>query len=166
MKLNKLAKKTVETYVLQGKILSCQEITKRFNRQAGVFVTIYKKGELRGCMGTYLPTCKNIVAETIKNALSAAVLDPRFKPVKPEELKFLEYEVSVLSAPRKIDHLENHDPIKKGLIIKSKNKCGLLLPNLKGIETNQQQLEIVARKAGINLNQEKYELFEFEVEKY
>lgn len=166
MKLNKLAKKTVETYVLQGKIFSYRETIEWLNRRAGVFVTIYKKGELRGCMGTYLPTCKNIITETIKNALSAAVFDPRFKPVKPEELEFLEYEVSVLSALKKVYHLENHDPIKKGLIIKSKNKCGILLPHLKGIETNQRQLEIAARKAGIDLNQEKYELFEFEVEKY
>jgi len=116
-----LAKSAVENYIKKGEIISVpgnlpEEMSKR---KAGVFVTIEKKGELRGCIGTYLPTRINIAEEIIHNAVAAASEDYRFGQIKKDELPYLSYTVSILSYPEEIRDLRTLDPKKFGIIVKT-----------------------------------------------
>ena len=131
-------------------------------RQAGVFVSIHKDGKLRGCIGTFLPTRDNIAQEIISNAVSAATRDPRFDPIRPEELKWLEINVDVLSAPEKISGPEELDVKRYGVIVSSGSRRGLLLPDLDGVDTVEEQISIARRKGGIHEG-EKITLERFEV---
>lgn len=165
-----LAKKAVESYLQEGKIISPRDIVnipeELLKKKAGVFVTITKKGQLRGCIGTYLPTKENIAQETINNAILAATKDWRFFPVTKEELPFLSYTVYVLSEPVMVKNLEELDPKKYGIIVKSSSKTGLLLPDLEGVDTVEKQISIACQKAGINPLQEKIVVFKFSAEKH
>ncbi len=135
------------------------------NQRAGVFVSIKKHGQLRGCIGTTESTQKNIVAEVEQNALSASTQDPRFEPVAREELKDLVYSVDVLKPAEPIEDLEKLDPKRYGVIVTQGHRRGLLLPNLEGVETAEEQVAIAKRKAGISEN-EKVDLERFEVVRY
>ena len=166
-----LAKKEVESYVEKGKIISIpNDFPKEFlNKKAGVFVTINKNGNLRACIGTFLPTEKNIAKETIANANAAATKDWRFGPIKKEEFPFLKYEVSVLSTPIKIKDFSELDQKKYGVIVQSAEfpfKKGLLLPDIEGINSPKEQILIAAQKGEIDLEKEKIILYKFTVEKY
>jgi AmmeMemoRadiSam system protein A len=164
--LVKLAKDTIEKYITEGEINSPPpELTPETSKKAGVFVSIKKKGELRGCIGTYLPVTDNIAKEIIQNAISAATQDPRFPPVDASELDELEYSVDVLSPPEKIDDPEALDPKRYGVIVKKGNRRGLLLPDLEGVNTVNEQIRIAALKAGI-YPEENMELYRFEVKRY
>ncbi len=131
-------------------------------KRAGVFVSIKKHGELRGCIGTFLPTRKNIAEEIQRNAISAGCEDPRFYPVTAEELPELEYSVDVLTEPRPVYSLDELDPKKYGILVQKGFRSGLLLPDLEGVDTVEQQLNIALAKAGISPN-EKYQIKKFEV---
>ena len=120
----------------------------RQNR-AGVFVSIHKEGKLRGCIGTFLPTRENIAKEIISNAVSASTRDPRFDPIGSEELKWLEINVDVLSAPEKISSTDDLDVRRYGVIVSSGSRRGLLLPDLDGVDTVEEQVDIARRKGGI-----------------
>ena len=164
--LVKLAKETIETFVKNGDIIkSPLELSAEMTGEAGVFVSLKKKGELRGCIGTLQPTKENVALEIIQNAMSAATHDPRFPPVTPAELDELEYSVDVLSEPEKISSQEELDPKKYGVIVKSGEQKGLLLPDLEGVDTPEEQIGIAASKAGI-LDGEKIDLYRFEVKRY
>ncbi|MGB9840121.1 AmmeMemoRadiSam system protein A [Thermovenabulum sp.] len=162
-----LARKTVETYVKTGKIIDVPEglPEEMLTQRAGVFVSIKKHGQLRGCIGTIFPTRKNIAEEIIQNAISAGCEDPRFFPVEEEELPDLTYSVDVLMPPEKIKSKEELDPKKYGVIVRKGKRTGLLLPDLEGIDTVEEQLEIALRKAGISPKEE-YEIERFEVERH
>ena len=169
--LIKLAKQAVESYIKQREIISVpNNFPKEFlNKRNGVFVTIKKSGELRGCIGTYLPTRKNIAEETIYNAIAAATQDWRFGPVQPSELPFLSYEIYILFKPNLVKNLNELNPLKYGIIVKSANfpgKSGLLLPGLEGIDSVNQQIDIACRKAGIDPENEEILVYKFEAEKY
>ena len=131
-------------------------------RQAGVFVSIHKHGRLRGCIGTILPTTQNIATEIIQNAVSAGLADERFDPVTADELQYLEYKVDILAAPEPIKDKEELDVKRYGVIVTSGFKRGLLLPNLDGVDTVEDQISIAMRKAGIR-DDEKVSLERFEV---
>ncbi|GBE05639.1 hypothetical protein BMS3Abin10_01272 [bacterium BMS3Abin10] len=162
----KLAKETVERYIRDGETTPLpEELTPEMKDKAGVFVSIKKKGELRGCIGTYSPTTENVAGEIIQNAVSAAVQDPRFPPVSPSELSELEYSVDVLSPPEKVESRDELDPKRYGVIVKKGNNRGLLLPDLEGVNTVEEQLNITAYKAGI-FSMDDIELFRFEVRRY
>jgi len=160
----KLARQTLEAYVKQGGLpefpgdLPEEMLTER----AGVFVSIKKHGELRGCIGTFLPTKKNIAEEIRRNAISAGCEDPRFNPVEPEELPELTYSVDVLTKPEPIDSPEKLDPKKYGVIVRKGFKSGLLLPDLEGVDTVEEQISIALRKAGIGPGED-YKLERFQV---
>lgn len=159
-----LAKKALEAYVREGKVLDDydglpQEMTEG---KAGTFVSIKKKGELRGCIGTIAPTRENIASEIIHNAISSGTADPRFYPVKPYELDELEYSVDVLMEPEAIDSMDKLDVVRYGVIVRSGRRTGLLLPNLENVDAPEQQVSIALQKAGIN-PEEKYTLERFEV---
>jgi AmmeMemoRadiSam system protein A len=164
--LVKLAKDTIEEYVTNGDIIkSPSELSDEMTGEAGVFVSLKEKGELRGCIGTLQPTTENVALEIIQNAISAATHDPRFPPVTPSELDKLEYSVDVLSKPERISGKEELDPKKYGVIVKSGDKRGLLLPDLEGVDTPEEQIGIAASKAGI-LDGENIDLYRFEVKRY
>ena len=117
--------------------------------KAGVFVTLYKDERLRGCIGTIAPTTSCIAKEIIRNAVSAGLSDTRFDPVASTELPYLTYKVDVLSAPEPISGPEELDVRRYGVIVSSGHRRGLLLPNLEGVDTVEEQISIARRKAGI-----------------
>ncbi|MDR0519884.1 MAG: AmmeMemoRadiSam system protein A [Clostridiales Family XIII bacterium] len=130
--------------------------------RAGVFVSIKKDGELRGCIGTTEPTCGSVASEILSNSVSAAVRDPRFDPIDESELDSLTYSVDVLAAPEKISGPHELDAKRYGVIVSSGGRRGLLLPDLDGVDTVRQQIDIARRKAGIG-KREKIRLERFEV---
>jgi len=164
-----LAKKAIETYFLEGKTLAVpKKMPAAFKKQAGVFVTIFNNGELRGCIGTYLPTTPNLAKEIIANAISAATHDWRFPKITKEELPCLNYEVSVLEKPEIIKNLEELDPKNFGIIVQGANshRSALLLPDLEGLDTKEKQLAACLHKANINPAQEQIIIFKFKTKKY
>lgn len=162
----KLVKDAVEKYVGNGETISPPaELTPEMSAKAGVFVSIKKKNELRGCIGTFASTTDNVATEVIQNAVSAAARDPRFPPVAPSELDELNYSVDILSPPEKITSREVLDPKRYGVIVKKGNRRGLLLPDLEGISTVDEQIKIAVLKAGISPDED-IELFRFEVRRY
>jgi AmmeMemoRadiSam system protein A len=164
--LVELVKKTIETYIREGRVIDPpQVLSPEMKEKAGVFVCIKKHGQLRGCIGTYAPCCDSVALETIKNAICAATQDPRFHIVKENELEDLEYSIDILSTPEKVRDLSKLDPRKYGVILVSGNKKGLLLPDLEGVNTVQEQLRIVRMKASL-APEEEVEIYRFEVKRY
>ncbi len=163
--LVKLAKDAVENYVSQRKGIKPGELTPEMKERAGVFVSIKKHGELRGCIGTFEPTKSNVAEEIISNAISSATRDPRFLPVTTAELDNLEYSVDVLTKPELVENVKELDPKKYGVIVESGFRRGLLLPDLKGVDTADEQIMICRAKAGISDN-EPVKLYRFQVRRY
>lgn len=165
----KLARETIENYLKLGKAIqpSFDLPNELLNQQAGVFVSIHKKQELRGCIGTFLPIQKNIAQEIISNAISAAVADPRFSPITTDELPSLDISVDVLNQPEQISSIAQLDPKKYGVIVKTKDgRAGLLLPDLEGVDNVEKQLSIACQKAGIDPSTDKIFLYRFSVVRY
>ena len=163
--LVRLAKETVESYVRQRKIPKPDELTPEMKERAGVFVSIKKFGQLRGCIGTFEPTKENVAEETIVNAISSATRDPRFPPVTTAELPHLSYSVDVLTKPELVEDQSQLDPKRYGVIVESGFRRGLLLPDLEGVDTVEQQIDICRQKAGI-FPHEPIKLYRFEVRRY
>ena len=161
----KLARETVETYVKEGKTPQPEELTPEMKQKAGVFVSIHKFGELRGCIGTFEPQEENVAEEIITNAISSATRDPRFPPVAPDELKDLSYSVDVLTKPEPIESRDQLDPKKYGVIVECGLRRGLLLPDLEGVDSVDYQIDICRQKAGI-MPDEPIKLYRFEVRRY
>jgi MEMO1 family protein len=160
----RLAKASLKQYIKDGKIPSVPKWTPEFfiSSRSGVFVSIKKRDELRGCIGTILPTRSNLAEEIIHNAIAAGAFDPRFPPVTQEEMEELEFSVDILRETQPIDSMEELDPKRFGVIVSKEARRGLLLPNLHGIDTPDQQVEIALQKAGIAPD-EKYTMERFEV---
>ncbi len=163
--LVKVARETLENYISGLPRTAVTQIPDEYRERAGVFVSIKKHGNLRGCIGTIKPVRSNIVEEVIENAISAGVHDPRFQPVREDELNDLEYSVDVLLPPQPISGLHELDPKKYGVVVRSGRRSGLLLPNLEGIDTPGEQVAIARRKAGISEG-EPVKLERFEVVRY
>jgi len=146
-----LARRSLEHIIQTGQELPVPKglTDELLKERAGVFVSIHKNGKLRGCVGTILPTTSSVAAEIIQNAVSAGLADNRFPPVGASELPFLVYKVDVLKAPEPISGPEQLDVKRYGVIVTSGAKRGLLLPNLDGVDTIEDQIDIAARKAGI-----------------
>lgn len=160
----KLAKKSLESYILRGKVLDMpDDLPKELvSKQAGAFVSIHKAGRLRGCIGTILPTTECVAAEIIQNAISASTRDTRFNPISPEELPDLEINVDVLSEPEPISSPDELDVKRYGVIVSNGNRRGLLLPDLDGVDSVTQQISIARQKGGIGMD-EPVQLQRFEV---
>ena len=165
--LVRLAKKTVELYVREGKILqvSDEDLAPEMKGRAGVFVSLKIRGMLRGCIGTFLPMERDIAHEVVRNAISAATGDPRFTAVSIGELDTIEYSVDVLSPPEKVKDTSELDPCRYGVIVQSGGRRGLLLPDLEGVDTVEYQISIAMQKAGITPGTP-VELSRFEVKRY
>jgi AmmeMemoRadiSam system protein A len=163
--LVKLAKEAVESYVRYGKVLKPKELTAGMKPRAGVFVSVKKRGELRGCIGTFMPVRANLAEEIIVNAISSSTKDPRFAPVEASELDELEYSVDILGRPELVQSVAQLDTKKYGVIVECGFRRGLLLPDLEGVDTVDKQIEICRAKAGISA-EEPISLYRFEVKRY
>jgi AmmeMemoRadiSam system protein A len=165
--LVKLAKDTIELYVREQKVLAVGDaaLAPEMRQQAGVFVSLKVRGVLRGCIGTFQPCEKDVANEIVRNAISAATCDPRFEPVRPGELADLEYSVDVLTAPEPVKDLTDLDPRRYGVIVTAGRRRGLLLPDLEGVNTVEEQVGIAMRKACIPSGAT-VELARFEVKRY
>ena len=147
----RLARQSLEAYIRYGKTIPVPADLpeEMLTTRAGAFVSIHKHGKLRGCIGTIAPTARNVAQEIIRNAVSASTQDPRFDPITEDELKWLEINVDVLGKPEKISSLEELDVKRYGVIVSSGYKRGLLLPDLDGVDTPEQQVSIAMQKGGI-----------------
>ena len=164
-----LAQKTIETFIKDKKvILPSSNLSKEMlQKRAGVFVTLHLKSnnQLRGCIGTIIPTCKNIASEIIQNAISSAIRDPRFPPIIEQELNDLKTHVDVLSEPILTTEKELN-PKKYGLIVETDDgRQGLLLPDIKGVDNIERQIAICKEKGFIDKN-EPVTLYKFEVKRH
>jgi AmmeMemoRadiSam system protein A len=160
----RLARASVEAWVLRREHIAIPADLpeEMLSQRAGTFVSLHKNGRLRGCIGTIMATRNNIAEEIAENAVSACSRDPRFTPVGPEELKMLEISVDVLGDLEPIDGPQQLDVKRYGVIVSSGPKRGLLLPNLDGVDTVEEQIRIAREKGGIRVT-EPYKLERFEV---
>jgi len=164
--LVELAKKSIETYIRKGEIIEPPEtLSPEMKEKAGVFVCIKKDNQLRGCIGTFSPSHACVAIETIRNAISAATRDPRFHSVREDELEGLEYCIDILSPPERITDLKELNPKKYGIVLVCGNRKGLLLPDIEGVDTVDEQVRITRLKACI-LPGEEPEIYRFEVKRF
>ena len=161
----KLARDAVEQYVRDGKVVEASPICPEMTARAGVFVSLHKHGELRGCIGTFEPTRNDVAEEIVSNAISSATRDPRFRAVRPEELGDLNYSVDILTSPEPVGDVSELDARRYGVIVESGWRRGLLLPDLEGVDSVEEQIRICRLKAGIRPD-EPIRLYRFEVRRY
>lgn len=191
-----LAKKAVKEYLETGNTINPPKglPEKILKEKAGVFVSIYKThqkpqiktlkttkkelrglprslrhpvGVLRGCIGTFLPTKENIAQEIIANSILAVTKDPRFEPVVKDEFSNLKFSIDILEPPETIKDIKKHHPKKHGLIVKCQDgRCGLLLPDIDGVDTLEQQYLICCQKGNIDPLAEKPSFYSFNVKRY
>jgi AmmeMemoRadiSam system protein A len=169
-----LARKSIETYIKTGKKISLDYVGKHFSKDfidkcmqhhLGAFVSIHKNHMLRGCMGTISAATDHLLDEIIYNSISACSNDPRFDRVREEELVELDIKVDLLYEKEEIFSKDDLDTMKYGVIVEKDSKRGLLLPNLEGIDSVEEQIKIAMEKAGIK-NKEGMLLYRFEVERH
>lgn len=142
------------------------DLPEEFTRdKAGVFVSLKVNGQLRGCIGTFQPVTRSVLDETVRNAIAASSQDPRFPPVDESELEVLTYSVDVLTPPEPMGDISTMDPRRFGVIVSKGGRRGLLLPDLQGVDTVEEQLRIAMRKAGISPG-EGPRIERFEVKRY
>ena len=163
----KLALAAAEAYLTKGELIGVPpEVPEdMLSTRAGAFICFKKYGQLRGCIGTIEPVQENLALEIIKNTISAATEDPRFLPVQADELKNLECCVDVLMSPEPVNDVAELDPKTYGVIVESGSRRGLLLPDLEGVDTVEQQIDIACHKALIKPN-ESIKLYRFKVNRY
>ncbi len=167
--LARLAKEAVEAYVTRGEVLQPrlpEDALAGLPQRAGVFVSIKTaSGALRGCIGSVVPTRPSLAEEVVAYAIESATADPRFPPVTPEELDGLVYSVDVLSPPEPVEGPQALDPRRYGVIVRKGPQRGLLLPDIEGVETVEQQLAIAKAKAGLDPDDDQVEVFRFTVQR-
>ena len=170
----RIATAAIEKYVSSSRRLDRQEIEETVDEdvmkalleeRAGAFVSIHKEGALRGCIGTIEATSDSLFDEIVYCAISACSSDPRFNPVSMDELPLLDIKVDRLYPAEPVMDLNDLDVIKYGVIVEKGFRRGLLLPNLEGVDTVEEQVSIAARKAGLT-SLEGISLFRFEVERH
>ena len=164
----KLARATIDMYVRTGKRLKfakdlpeglAEELpAEATDRRAGAFVSVHKSG-------TIGPVQDSIAEEIISNAISAVSRDPRFDRVREDELGLLEINVDILGEPEDIDGPDQLDVKRYGVIVSCGGRRGLLLPDLDGVDTVEDQIDIARRKGGISPDDD-YKLQRFEVVRY
>ncbi len=159
-----LARQTIEQYVRTGTKLAVpdglpQEL---YTKRAGAFVSVKEHGQLRGCIGTICAVQDFLAEEIISNAISAAAKDPRFVPIRQDELDKLTIHVDVLGEMEPIQSLSQLDVKRYGVVVTKGCRRGLLLPDLEGVDTPSDQVAIAKQKAGIG-QEEDVQLERFEV---
>lgn len=162
-----LVKRAVEGYIKEARTIKTPEtLTDEMAMRAGVFVCLKKRGQLRGCIGTIEPVTGCVAEEAIRNAVSSSTQDPRFSPVTEEELKDLEYSVDVLCPSEDVKDMSHLDVKKYGVIVSKGSRKGLLLPDLEGVDSVEEQLRIAKLKAGIHPDDTDVRVRRFEVRRY
>jgi len=161
----RLARLSLETFIRTGKRAKLPEglPEEMLSSRAGVFVSIYKHGQLRGCIGTIEPTTSCVAEEILRNAVSSGTEDPRFNRVREIELDDLVYSVDVLTKPEPVQSVSQLDPKRYGVIVSKGFRRGLLLPNLDGVDDVETQLKIAKQKAGIRPDDNDVKIERFEV---
>lgn len=161
-----LARKAIRHYLSTRRAMDLPSSQPPLDNPAAAFVSLKLDDQLRGCIGTIEPEQENLGKEIIANAIAAATADPRFEPVTAEELEQLSISVDVLSEPVPADYSQLN-PAKLGLVAQWRGRRGLLLPDLPGVDTPEEQLQIVCRKAGIPWEKARdAKLFTFTVERF
>ena len=164
--LVELAREAIKKYLEDREILKIPDsLTAEMKEQQGVFVSLKMHGMLRGCIGTFEPSTSCVAEEVIHNAISSATRDPRFMPVTLSDMRDIVISVDVLTSPEPVKLVSDLDPGRYGVIVKSGHRRGLLLPDIEGIDTSEEQIEIARRKAGIGAS-EPVDLLRFEVKRY
>jgi AmmeMemoRadiSam system protein A len=163
--LVRLAKDAVDTFVLFGRVIEPTDVPPPLQQPAGAFVSIKRGRTLRGCIGTIEPVQESLAREVVRNAIDSATRDPRFLPVEPQELGELSYSVDVLSPPEPVSGPEELDVKRYGLIVRCGLRRGLLLPDIEGVNSVEEQIAIAKAKAGI-LPDEPVEMFRFTVQRF
>lgn len=160
----RLARYTIEAYVETGELPEMPQglPEELYHSRAGAFVSLKEDGKLRGCIGTIRAVRESLAEEIMNNAVSACSEDPRFSPVEAWEVERLTISVDVLGETEKISSPEELDTARYGVIVTKGARRGLLLPNLEGVDTIEQQIAIAKQKAGIKAH-ERVELERFEV---
>lgn len=163
-----LARQAIEAYVREGRVVSPPAPSEGETRRAGAFVSLHlPDGSLRGCIGTTEPVRETVEEEVVVNAISAATRDPRFYPVGEQELAGLGISVDVLGPAEEVEGLDAMDPARYGMIVRSMDgRQALLLPDLEGVDSAEQQLRITCRKGSIDPDDDQYRIFRFEVERH
>lgn len=160
----KLARESLTTYLETGKELNHipDYVTEEMKKaKRGLFVSLKKNGELRGCIGTIFPVTDSIAEEILRNAIEAGINDPRFYEVEADELMDIDFSVDALTEPEPANKSELN-PAEYGVIVRCGGKTGLLLPDLEGVDTVEEQLSIALSKAGIP-QEENYSIQKFKV---
>ncbi len=168
-----LARQSIKSYLLTSDYADINsmleevssETQELLGKKAGCFVSLKKHGQLRGCIGTIEAQYSSLGNEIIHNSVAAALHDPRFEPLELSELEDLTISVDVMGVPEKITDIQDLNPQSYGVIVRRGNRTGLLLPDLPGINSGQEQVRIAKEKAGIG-RKEQVELERFKVERY
>lgn len=158
LKLAKLAIQSIFKKELIAELTKQKRVVKNLGLRNGVFVTITKRGELRGCIGYILPV-REFEELVVDAAVSAAMRDPRFDPLTEDEVGEIEIEVSVLSEPKRIENVSEVEVGKHGLIVRRGPFQGLLLPQV-ATEYNWDKLTFIRQtciKAGLSPDEWKKE---------
>lgn len=160
----RLARYTVEAFVKTGTLPKMPQglPEELYQNRAGAFVSLKEDGRLRGCIGTIRAVRESLAEEIMHNAVSACSEDTRFSPVEDWEVDRLTISVDVLGETEKISSPEELDVTRYGVIVTKGGRRGLLLPNLEGVDTIEEQIAIAKQKAGIR-DHESVELERFEV---
>lgn len=151
-KYTALARASISTYLTtHHRLQISQDIPECMTQvKKAVFVSLHRHHRLRGCIGTMTPMYPSLAEEIIENAISAATRDPRFPPLQLDELEDLEISVDVLEAPEKVGSILELDAKKYGVIVSHGYRHGVLLPDLEGVNSPDEQIAIALRKAGIS----------------
>ncbi len=161
-----LAVQSVDHFLNKSERLPCpKNLTPDLKGKAGVFVSIKRKDQLRGCVGTLNPQEPNLAMEIIENAIKAAIKDPRFSPITPQEVPSLNFSVDVIFPMEKIEDPLDLDPKIYGLVVRSKERQGVLLPNLEGVKSIEDQIKICRAKGRIK-ETDPQELYRFKVDRF
>lgn len=149
--LLKIARKTLEKYVRNKVIPDYDIVDNRLKEKSGLFVTLKKNNELRGCIGILTPE-KSIIDALIEMTISAATRDFRFPKVRPDELSDITIEVSILSPIKKIEDINEIEVGRHGLSLCNGIRCGVLLPQVAKENSwdRDKFLEMVSLKAGLH----------------
>ena len=149
--IQRIGRQAIETYLRERRVIDPPDsVPAELRRPSAAFVTLRKHGELRGCMGSLVPTEPNAACEIIRYAIASALRDPRFQPVELEEVPQLTVSAQLLDPPEPVASVDDLDPAVYGVIVRSGERQALLLPGIEGIDTVPQQIAAVCEKAGIS----------------
>ncbi len=142
-KLLKISRKTLEEYIKNGKIptIDSSELTENIKKEAGAFVTLTKNGQLRGCIGRFMP--QQPLWQVVQDmTIAAATQDSRFPPVTAAEVDKIDIEISVLTPLQKINTPEEIQVGRDGIYIKKGFRSGTLLPQV-AVENHWDRMQFI-----------------------